>query len=187
MRNNYIRNITQYRITCIRQFLSSLIFAFCFLLSACGSDKEASIVSPSPTTFANPTTTVAVPPSQNSPVTPTPFNLIQKLQAQGINVASAGTDYDFTMVTQVDGNRLMVNGEYLTFFEFPNAEAANVIYVSPEGATFRNVKGATVNFSPAKIGPHVYKKDNLIVLYVGNDQTLLDALKVVMGNQIAGV
>ncbi len=166
-----------------------LMTAFCLLLFACGSDQTSTNTSLQLTAqaklFATPGFNSPTP--QNPNVTAISFNLVEKLQAQGITVSSNGLYTTFTSIMQISGNSLIVNQEGLIFYEFPDSASANAIYISPDGGTYRNSNGATISIGFAKIGPHVYRKDNVIVLYVDENQTIKNALIAVMGNQIAGI
>ncbi len=159
------------------------------LLSACGPD------SPTIESNAQPTPTIPVTYDPKMPdrtnqiplITQAGTELIEKLKGQGISISYRGLDDSFTLVTQVRATIFQVNQDTISFFEFPDSEAAKAIIVTPEGATLRNSKGATIAYSPAKIGPHVYRKDNIVVLYIGSDEAVIKALSAIMGNQIAGV
>lgn len=159
-----------------------LIVAFCLILTACGAAPTNNpAVKPTPEKFYTSTTGI-------TPVlSPDLFDLPGKLQAQGLSVSPSGTTSTFSSVFHVSGYSLKVNEEYLVYYPFPDSASLKTIYISPEGATLRNKDGAYLSFSPVKIGPHVYIKDNLFVLYIGDNQTIINALQAVLGSQVAGM
>ena len=57
-------------------------------------------------------------------------------------------------------------------------------YVSEDGCSYNNGNEA-INISWVSY-PHFFKKDNIIVLYVGDDLEVINALKKIMGSQFSG-
>lgn len=106
--------------------------------------------------------------------------LAEALKAQGLNVQGAGE------VSQpffsVEGRALSVGGENVQVFRYATAEAAgkDAAQVSPDGSSV----GTSMMTWVAP--PHFYRKDNLLVLYVGTNAEVLRALQSVMGAQFAG-
>ena len=78
--------------------------------------------------------------------------------------------------------RLVVNSQDVLAFEYVSAEAANAAAsrVSRDGGT---IGGCSFQW----LGPpRFYKKDRMIVLYVGTTQAVIEILNDVLGAQFAG-
>jgi len=106
--------------------------------------------------------------------------LISDLKGAGAEVATDGTvEQPFFSVT---ARILKVNGEDVQVFEYAYASTADAqaARVSNTGSTVGTSMISWVNT------PHFFKKGGLIVLYVGRNQSTLDALKRVLGEQFAG-
>jgi hypothetical protein len=107
-------------------------------------------------------------------------SLIDDLRAMGVAVEPAGE------VSQpffsVKGRVIRINGDIVQVFEYDNAEAVDdeASLVSPDGSRV----GTTMVTWVAT--PHFYKKDMLIVIYVGGDNDVINALERVLGKQYAG-
>lgn len=124
--------------------------------------------------------------AQATPVTPpagavTDYaSLVSYLKAANLTVVSAG---DISQpFFSVDGQVITVNGGDVQVFEYLDAAAANAeaALISPSGSSI----GTTMMTWIAP--PHFYKSGRLIVLYLGTDATVLNALKGALGPQIAG-
>ncbi len=77
---------------------------------------------------------------------------------------------------------IKVHGEDVQVFQYSSTAAtdAQAAPVSPDGSAVGTAK-------PHWVGPpHFYKKGNLLVLYVGDNDTVLQALEAVLGPQFAG-
>jgi hypothetical protein len=82
--------------------------------------------------------------------------------------------------------RLSVNGENVYVFEYESADAANMdaSTVSPDGSAINSAgRGCFIRWTGP---PRFYKKDRLIVLYVGSNQDLIRTLDRVLGPPFAG-
>lgn len=111
-------------------------------------------------------------------------DLIMDLRSTGADVERSGN------VSQpffsVEGRLLTVNGETVQVFAYAtldeaNAEAAGI---SPDGSSFQSEGSATM---VTWIGPpHFFKRDALLVLYVGVSSEVVEALEEVLGSQFAG-
>ncbi len=81
-----------------------------------------------------------------------------------------------------EGQSLLVNEADIQVFEYPDGQAmeAEASQVAPDGTSV----GTTMVdwFAP----PHFYKSGRILVLYVGDDQAVLDQLNNVLGPQFAG-
>ena len=90
------------------------------------------------------------------------------------------------------GQVLTVNGEDIQAFEFASAEEADAAAggVSATGSSISRVDSETGMGVASSIlwyvPPHFYKAGKLIVLYVGCDNDVIDALQETMGPQFAG-
>jgi hypothetical protein len=76
---------------------------------------------------------------------------------------------------------LDVNGEYIVIFEYPTKEE-----MEREASNIRedgNMKNASISYTSV---PHFFKKGNIIVRYVGENQEIIKSLEQVMGRQFAG-
>ncbi len=85
-----------------------------------------------------------------------------------------------------------MNGERVETFEFGSAEEADAAAegVSATGSSISRVDSETGMGVASSIlwyvPPHFYKAGKLIVLYVGCDSDVIDALQETMGPQFAG-
>jgi hypothetical protein len=82
----------------------------------------------------------------------------------------------------VTGRTINVNGAAIQVFEYPSFEDAQAAAagIGPDGSTI----GTTSVMWTAP--PHFYSSGMLIVLYLGDDDDLLDLLESALGDQIAG-
>ncbi len=106
--------------------------------------------------------------------------LISDLKGAGAEVQMGGTLQQSFF--SVEARILKVNGEDVQVFEYPYASTADAqaARVSSTGSTVGTSMISWVNT------PHFFKKSGLIVLYVGKNQSILDALKKTLGEQFAG-
>lgn len=103
--------------------------------------------------------------------------LISQLRAKGATV-KASSERVSQPFFSVKGRILMVNGQAAQVFEFPNAAkaSAETKRVGPAGTT-----------SVAWIAPpHFFHSGRLIVLYVGDNESILKLFTKVLGPQFAG-
>ena len=105
---------------------------------------------------------------------------VTDLRGTGAEVVMGGTVQQ--PYFSVEARILKVNGEEVQVFEYAYASTANSqgSRVSNTGSTIGTSMISWVNT------PHFFKKNGLIVLYVGRNQSILDALKKVLGEQFAG-
>ncbi len=108
-------------------------------------------------------------------------SLLDKLRASGANVEATREEVSQPFFP-VKARVVKVNGVGIQVFEFANAAAADAEAkrVAPNGATIGDSKVTWM------ASPHFFKQGNLIVIYVGDDQTLLGFLKTALGAQSAG-
>ncbi|MBC8031928.1 MAG: hypothetical protein H7Z16_17730 [Pyrinomonadaceae bacterium] len=107
--------------------------------------------------------------------------LIVKLRAQGASVKSTKerVRQPFFLVS---GRIMKINNQAIQVFEYSNpANTENQAkLVGKDGKTIGNTKPTWMST------PHFFKSQKLIVLYVGDDQTILRILQTELGNQFAG-
>jgi len=110
-------------------------------------------------------------------------SLVDYLRATGATVGHPSLPQvivqDFFSVT---GQVFKVNGEDVQVFEYSDQAAAEAeaALVSADGSSI----GTSMPFWVAP--PHFYKAGRIIVLYVGENQAIIDALENVLGAQFAG-
>ncbi|HMB25548.1 MAG TPA: hypothetical protein VKP08_22060, partial [Anaerolineales bacterium] len=82
----------------------------------------------------------------------------------------------------VEGQAVKVNGADLQIFEYENAAAMEeaASQVAPDGGSIGTSMVTWID------PPHFYKVGRIIVLYLGNDQAILDLLNKIIGSQFAG-
>ena len=102
------------------------------------------------------------------------------LEAQG--VSAEATDKVEQPFFPVEGQNVQVNGQNVQFFEFaePSAAEAAALTVNATGDAIGTSMVAWVE------PPHFYRSGALIALYVGSDESVLNALNTVFGPQFAG-
>ena len=117
------------------------------------------------------------------------LSLVDNLRAAGATVDPAGTVSEDFFAPQ--GQLFTVNGERVETFEFGSAEEADAAAggVSATGSSIvttmaDGTESATMITWVAP--PHFYKAGKLIVIYVGSDSDVIDALQEAMGPQFAG-
>jgi hypothetical protein len=105
---------------------------------------------------------------------------VRSLRAENTTIEPQGeVEQPFFSVT---GKVIALYGDRVQIFEYPgSAEAgAQAALVSPDGMTVGTAK-------PHWLGtPHFYRKDRLLVLYLGDDEKVLKALEARLGRQFAG-
>jgi hypothetical protein len=106
--------------------------------------------------------------------------LMQRLRAAGATADPVGRiDQPFFSVA---GKALTVDGEDVQVFEYATAAAAegDARRVSPDGSAIGTSK-------PLWIGtPHFYRQGRLLVLYLGDQKKIIQALEAALGRQFAG-
>ena len=82
----------------------------------------------------------------------------------------------------VPGQVITINGEIVQIFEYADAAQADAeaAQVAPDGSSI----GASM---ASWVGPpHFFRSERLIVLYVGDNQSVIDSIETVLGPQFAG-
>jgi hypothetical protein len=107
--------------------------------------------------------------------------LIAKLRAQGASARSTRERVRQPFFS-VPGRIMTVNSESIQVFEYSNSATSEnqAKRVSPDGKTIGNSKPSWM--AP----PHFFKSRNLIVLYVGANESTLKVLRATLGPEFAG-
>jgi hypothetical protein len=109
--------------------------------------------------------------------------LVRQLQNRGAAVSTAevmpASSFPFFFVNAL---RLIVNGQNVHVFEYPDPSAAqnDVNRVAPSGSSVGRTQMSWV--AP----PRFYRSAQLIVLYVGKDASVATHLEAVLGAPFAG-
>ncbi len=144
-----------------RSLLLILVFVFAYAISACGQNATS-----------NASTKPLSVEDQAS--------LLSALKAADatVEVGDSITQDFFS----VEGQTVKVNGADLQVFEYENAPAMekDASQVAPDGGSIGTSMATWIDT------PHFYKAGRIIVLYLGNDQTILGLLNNVIGAQFAG-
>ncbi len=105
--------------------------------------------------------------------------LAERLQAGGLRVALVEEIEQpfFTARARV----YRVEGDDLQVYQYPGAAAAqrDAARVSPDGS----IGGSMPHWIAA---PHFFRRENLVVLYLGSNARVIDALRGELGPQFAG-
>jgi hypothetical protein len=107
--------------------------------------------------------------------------LVRRFRAQGASVRSTKERVRQPFFS-VPGRIMKVNNEGIQVFEYSNRATTQnqAKSVSPDGLTIGNSKPSWMST------PHFFKSQKLIVIYVGDDQTILRILQAELGKQFAG-
>ncbi len=107
--------------------------------------------------------------------------LIGRVRAQGASARSTGEKVRQPFFS-APGRIIKVNNEAVQVFEYSNPATveSQAKRVSADGKTIGNSKPSWMST------PHFFKSQKLIVIYVGDDQTILRILRAELGNQFAG-
>ena len=107
-------------------------------------------------------------------------SLVNALGAAGATVEPAESVQQVFFT--VPGQIVRVNGADVQVFEYESAEAmeADAAQVSADGGS---IGTSMVSWMAA---PHFYKAGRILVLYVGDDRSVLDLLEGILGPQFAG-
>lgn len=107
-------------------------------------------------------------------------SLIANLRAAGARVEAG--EQVVQPFFSVKGRVIRVNGEDAQVFQYRNAAQsdAQAALISSDGMTIGSAKVHWLG------PPHFFKKDRLIVLYVGQNDQVLRALAATLGRQFAG-
>ena len=118
---------------------------------------------------------------RRQPKPPDVARLIQDLRAHGAAVTLSKERISQPFFA-AQGRVIHVTQQAVWVFSYANAAAfeRDVAKISSDGMTIGHSK-------PSWMGtPHFYRQQRLIVLYLGDDSRVLDALTPVLGQQFAG-
>jgi hypothetical protein len=106
--------------------------------------------------------------------------LVNALEAAGATV-EPGDEIEQAFFT-VMGRIIKVNEADVQIFEYESAEAmeADAAQVSEDGGSIGTTMAMWVE------APHFFKSERILVLYVGEDQAIIDLLESALGPQFAG-
>jgi len=143
-------------------FIISSLLVFAFFMVACGSQPAT----PSTETQGDPVEDFA--------------SLVDSLQNAGATVET-GDPIEQAFFT-VKGQIVKVNGADVQVFEYENAEK-----LESEASQVASDGGSTGTTMVTWVAtPHFFKAGRILVLYIGDDQVVLDLLKGALGVQFAG-
>ena len=190
--------------------LAFLCAALVLVAIGCGGDGEDAAIEPSPPPRQASTSTPTIAPSpagSTSTLTispsPTPSrrdsvgaasevtdhdSLVSHLEGAGFKIEAAGELKEpyFSVI----GRALLMDDRLITVFEFPDADAAarETSGFSPDAAAIEIASNGAVSVtSPLWSGsPHFFRSGKLVVLYVGHETQMVEALEAVLGPQFAG-
>jgi hypothetical protein len=116
--------------------------------------------------------------------------LITALRNAGANPIRTGNVSQPFM--SVEGRLIKVSGEQLQVFEYANSTDANsaASHISHDGSTFTTSSNGGSGSSAVVdwvMPPHLYKKDKIVVIYVGTNGKIMQLLTNVLGKQFAGM
>jgi hypothetical protein len=164
-----------------KYLVTSTLLVLAFLLAACGGQlTPPSNVAEAVNTAAGPVNTAVASTAVQTAAAMDLNGLVAALQAAGVTVESAGTvEQPFF---SVPGQTLKVNGQEVQAYVYdtPQAMETDAAQVSADGSTIGT------NMPSWTSDPHFYKAGPLLVLYLGQDQKILDILSGVFGPQFAG-
>lgn len=148
---------------------------------------EVSTSTPTPTTIPTPTPTPAT-----TPIVTDYISFIDNLREAGATVVDTGVVGQMDCFS-VDARDVTVNGSNIQVWEYEDAAAADTeaALISPDGSTIKiPINNVEQIFKICHYdwiaSSHFYKASNLIVLYVGENQAVIDVLETVLGPQFAG-
>ncbi len=161
--------------------LVGLVAGFCIITSAAyAKSRWASELDLEPSLLRSVALVMAVDAVSHGGSVEDYVSIIDSLRAVGATVEPAGE------ISQpffpVKGRVITVNDAGVQVFEFVNVYDANAeaVRVSVDGSF---VGETHLNWVAP---PHFFKNGKLIVLYVGDDSTLMNLLQAVLGRQFAG-
>ena len=176
----------------IKYLFVSTIILLSVLLAACGSQAtptlapeiqgpvDTVVASTAVGTAVDTVNTLAASTAVQTAVVDELNTLMATLQAADVPV-ELGEPVSQPFFT-VPGQTLKVNGQDVQVFIYDTAQAleSEASQISADASTIGTSMPTWVD------APHFYKLDRILVLYVGQDQTVLEQLNRVFGSQFAG-
>lgn len=129
--------------------------------------------------------TTAAPAQSSQRAATSEYNaLVSHLRSAGSTVTPGGSVRQAFL--SVPGQVLVVDGEHVEVYQY--ADAATVAHdstrISKDACLIKTAKGSTMVEWPHP--PHLYKKDHLIVIYIGDNPALINEFVSMYGPQFAG-
>lgn len=147
----------------------------CLLLGACGATTAG--------TAAGGQHTTAAP---QSPAAGEYSALLSAFRGAHFTVFDGGATASQQFLT-VSGKKVFVDGQALEIYQYATAGDAtkDSHNIDDDACLIHKISGGTTMVSWDQ-PPHLYKKDRLIVIYVGSDYSIIDVLVTQLGPQFAG-
>ncbi len=142
------------------------VVALLFLMTACGEEEPGDAGNGSSDTELNPESLT--------------YNVYQLLRASGNTVEIEGIAEDDHFEPQ--GRILALDGGKIVVFEYSTSEDVEEV-VAKFSEDGRTIGGEQIAWNGT---PHLYKTSKVIVVYQGDNQSILDALELAVGTQFAG-
>jgi hypothetical protein len=101
--------------------------------------------------------------------------LIVDLRAYGAEVSQGGVSVDHPLFSAA-GVELNIDGEIVQAFEYPDVAAATA-----DASAIYYGENATWDELSRDGTPHTYQVNNILLLYIGNDESLVTTLEIVFG------
>jgi hypothetical protein len=116
--------------------------------------------------------------------------LLHYLSDSGASIAEEGEIQQ--PFFDIEGRRVTVNESSIQVYEYTNAEAmeSEASWVSSDGFSIRKEKEGniwevcSVNWIAS---PHFYKAGRIIVIYIGDNNSIINLLENALGKQFAGM
>jgi hypothetical protein len=138
----------------------------CLLLGACGAATAATVQSPAAGEYSA---------------------LLNAFRSAKLTVYDGGATAQEQFLA-VPGKKIFVEGQALEVYQYASAAAAthDSHNIDKDACLIHMIGGGTkmVNWDQP---PHLYKKDRLLVIYVGTDYNIINVLVAQLGPQFAGV
>lgn len=152
--------------------LAALALALaCLLLGACGATTGA---------------TIGTSGASHSPTASEYSALLNAFRTAHFTVYDGGATATQQFLS-VTGKKVFIDGQAVEAYQYATADAAtkDSHNIDDDACLIHKLSGGTtmVNWDQP---PHLYKKDRLIVIYVGSDYSIIDVLVTQLGPQFAG-
>lgn len=111
-------------------------------------------------------------------------NFVAELESSGFKIKQEDVDKDI-----LAGQRKWLtvdDNENISVYIYKNNKrmVKDASYVSPDGFSYKTgFKNVSISWISK---PHFFKRDNIIVLYVGEDKDIINHLENLLGKQFAG-
>jgi|SRR3989344_481900 len=107
--------------------------------------------------------------------------LVKDLEENGAKVEIVG-DYQHVSFSAPIKKHIRIEGDSVFVFEYENVDSTELDASKISGDASRMAGSIMVWFKP----PHLYKKNEMIVLYLGDNEKVINFLEEVLGEQFAG-